>query len=234
MSSEYIHIIDHNKYLHEYLSNIIFINLKHRTDRLNNLISQFNSVGLVDTQTSNIYRFDAIHVYPQGWIGCTKSHIGALELAKEMNLPCVAIIEDDFIWRKHVDKKLIIDTLNSAKNLETSTSWDVFFLSSFLKEKEPIKNHSLFKVTKGQTTAGYIVKQHYYDKLLEVFRESLELQEKFVPTMHEYYKVHGNYAIDQWWHKLQQKDMWISSEIPLGMQCDGVSDIINSYAKNYA
>ena len=52
-----------------------------------------------------------------------------------------------------------------------------------------------------QTTTGYFVKQEYYDKLLNNFKESLErlLRE---PKKYTYF------AIDKYWFSLQHKDRW--------------------------
>ena len=73
--------------------NILFINLKHRKDRLKNSIKQLN---LLKKQIPNINweRFEAIK-HDNGAIGCAMSHLECLYIAKEKNWEHVFICEDD-------------------------------------------------------------------------------------------------------------------------------------------
>lgn len=74
------------------------------------------------------------------------------------------------------------------------------------------------QISNCQTTTGYIVKQHYYDTLINNFREGLA-------------KLMANpankrdYAIDMYWKQLQSADRWYII-LPLTVcQLDGYSDI---------
>ena len=61
---------------------------------------------------------------------------------------------------------------------------------------------SCVKVTRCQTTTGYIVKQHYYDKLIANIKEGIGklLREP---------EKHVLYAIDKYWFQLQEIDTWL-------------------------
>ena len=77
---------------------------------------------------------------------------------------------------------------------------------------------SCVKVTKCQTTTGYLVKSHYFDTLIRNFKEGLNLLLK-EPLQH------AIYAIDKYWFQLQKRDLWYLI-IPLTVvQREDYSDI---------
>ena len=90
------------------------INLKHRTDNLNQCMNNIN-----DIKWLNPIRFEAIH-HKIGYIGCILSHISILKKYKNTNKN-VLIVEDD---------NLIIDKnkLNSILNIldENIFDWDIY------------------------------------------------------------------------------------------------------------
>jgi hypothetical protein len=57
------------------------------------------------------------------------------------------------------------------------------------------------KIQKCQTTTGYLVKNHYYDKLIKNFEEGVNSLIKNLSLMNKY-------AIDQYWVSLQLVDKW--------------------------
>ena len=73
------------------VSNVLYINLEHRTDRKESVIGQLSSIDLSGT------RFNAIKM-KDGRVGCTLSHIKCLELAKENKWDHVLIVEDDILF----------------------------------------------------------------------------------------------------------------------------------------
>lgn len=79
------------------------INLEHRIDRKEHMIKEFSNINL------NLIFINAVKESP-GWVGCLKSHLKIIELAKEKNLDYVLILEDD---------NIIIDKVNFNKRLET-------------------------------------------------------------------------------------------------------------------
>jgi hypothetical protein len=82
------------------------------------------------------------------------------------------------------------------------------------------------------TTTGYIVQSHYYDTLLENYKQGI---------MHLIKNPENKnlYAIDKFWLSLQKRDNWFLT-IPLSVvQRENFSDIekkvtnFNSYMLNY-
>jgi hypothetical protein len=62
-------------------------------------------------------------------------------------------------------------------------------------------DESCVKISKCQTTTGYLVQGHYYDTLIQNYREGIQNLIKY-PDKHKFF------AIDKYWFKLQEKDKW--------------------------
>jgi GR25 family glycosyltransferase involved in LPS biosynthesis len=184
--------------------NILYINLNHRTDRNEHVVQQIETIGCTPI------RIEAVEC-KQGAIGCAMSHIRCIELAKEQNLPFVCIVEDDITF---TNPDLFREQLDSF--LSSSIDWDVLLLGTnmappFDKEK------GCLRVFNAQTTTGYIVKQHYYDTLLNSFKKS-------VGYLLTYYNV-KLFAIDIQWKQLQQRDRWYVLHPLTVIQREDYSDI---------
>lgn len=95
---------------------IYVINLKKRTDRLERVKKDFTKYNLI--------MVEAIED-EEGWVGCFKSHLKCIELAKEKKLPYIIVIEDDcrIVSETTFDTnlKLILNYLES--NME---EWNIF------------------------------------------------------------------------------------------------------------
>ena len=83
---------------------ILYINLEHRKDRKKQILEVLKKQGVKD---SRIKRIDAIREKYNGHIGCCKSHIKALEYAKQKKYNHVIIFEDDFVFTRSKKKYLI-------------------------------------------------------------------------------------------------------------------------------
>ena len=84
----------------------MYINLENRLDRKKQITGELEKMKIPQNK---IMRVDAIYNKYNGHIGCCSSHIKAITLAKQMNLPHVVILEDDFIFTKtkeEVDQKI--------------------------------------------------------------------------------------------------------------------------------
>lgn len=182
-----------------------YINLAHRTDRKEELERQFSGV----TDTVSLERFNAIR-HEKGAIGCSLSHIACIEMAKTRGLDYVVILEDDF--QLIVSPEQLVEQIKRLLALE----WDVCLLSAYV-QKITDKTDTHAKVTAAQTATAYIVRAHYYDKLLANFKQSvanLIAGERY-----------STYALDQYWKQLQSVDNWIISIPLLGVQRPSFSDI---------
>jgi hypothetical protein len=74
------------------------------------------------------------------------------------------------------------------------------------------------RVFKCQTTTGYLVKQHYYDKLINNVKEGIQ---KLLQAPQN----HRLYAIDKHWFQLQQQDYWFLITPLTVIQREDYSDI---------
>lgn len=192
---------------HPLLDNILYINMEKRTDRNEHVQKELDKLN-----TPNGYeRFNA--VCPKngnGEIGCSLSHLRCIEIAKERNYPFVFICEDDITF---TNPKLFQTNLQrfwdffgqpltkieeeNFSNDPPRIKWDVIIVGGNNGHPfEPIYDFAI-RVYNCQTTAGYIVANHYYDTLLKNFREGVENLMRH-PTQGPLY------AVDIYWKKMQR------------------------------
>jgi GR25 family glycosyltransferase involved in LPS biosynthesis len=191
----------------ELFQHTFFINLEHRTDRLDHVTKQLNNMGIVGE------RFSAIRT-KNGAIGCTMSHISCLELAKSRQYPHVFICEDDIMFLNPGILKKSAEEFVKKENLE----WDMLLIGGNNVPPYQVIDKYCIRISNCQTTTGYVVKQHYYDVLIANFRESVsQLLREPVNK--------NDYALDMYWKRLQKEGKWYML-VPLTVvQCDGYSDI---------
>jgi GR25 family glycosyltransferase involved in LPS biosynthesis len=171
------------------ITNVFYINLESRPDRKSHVEEQLKLIGI------NATRFNAIKL-PNGALGCSMSHLKCLELAKQQNLDHILVVEDDI---KFLNPSLFVNQLN--KFLNTHKTWDVVLVAGNNIPPYKVIDDSCVKITKCQTTTGYMVKSHYFDTLIDNIREGIK------HLMREPEK-HVLYAIDKYWFRLQDKDLW--------------------------
>lgn len=190
----------------EFVKHVLYINLKSRPDRRQHVEQQLKLIGV------NANRFDAIK-NENGAIGCSLSHLKCLSIAKENNWPHVMIVEDDI---KFLDPSLFTRQFNNF--IDSGISYDVILVAGNNIPPYEKVNDSSIKVTRCQTTTGYIVKQHYYDTLINNMKTGvLRLMKE--PLNHRLY------AIDKYWFQLQEKDNWYLITPPSVTQREDYSDI---------
>lgn len=231
LSENYFNPNSKNMVFNDFFDKILYINLDHRKDRKQQILNEFNKM---DINENKIHRIDAIHEKYNGHIGCAKSHIKALNYAKENNYKNVVIFEDDFIFTQNK-----IDVNNKINKFlkENSNKWDVVQLTSHyvtfrdgtvLPNKNHIKNNKknnninnqndnindISLINKATTSSSYMINNKFYDKLINNLNSSVEKMEE---EMVEFNKKNNNikikkkstnYALDQYWHSLQQNSKW--------------------------
>ncbi len=94
------------------------INLEERKDRWDNIIKTY------DSKYFNLIRINAIKER-KGWIGCLKSHIECIKLAKNNNLKNIMVIEDDCIPMEN-QEKFIERIFKIKKYLDSSDDWEIY------------------------------------------------------------------------------------------------------------
>lgn len=193
----------------ELFTNTLFINLEHRKDRLQHINQELEKMGICGE------RFNAVKT-KVGSIGCTMSHIKCLEIAKERNYPYVFICEDDIMF---LNPDILKDSLHKFYDNNT-INWDVLLIGGNNVPPYEKTSDYCIKVSNCQTTTGYVVKQHYYDTLVDNFRDS-------VKNLIREPANHREYALDIYWKRLQRIANWYMLTPFTVVQLDGHSDIEN-------
>lgn len=193
----------------ELIKNTLFINLEHRTDRLEHVKLELQKLGI------NGERVNAVKS-KIGAIGCTLSHIRCLELAKQRGYEYVFICEDDITF---MNPELLLKNLTKFHE-EDNMMWDMIIIGGNNVPPYQNINDNCVRVFYCQTTTGYIIKNSYYDTLLKNFKESASLLMKN-PTP-EGKKI---YSLDMYWKRLQMQDFWFMITPPTVTQYENYSDI---------
>ena len=180
------------------LQNTLFINLDHRTDRLDHVLQEFQKLNITAE------RFNAVKT-ASGNIGCTLSHIKCLELAKQREYPFVFICEDDI---QFTNPAVFLENLHKFYSLyKTGFHWDVLIVGGNTCPPFQQINDFCVRTYNVQTTTGYIVQKHYYDRLIDNFKDGLQ---RLIREPHNK-KI---YSIDIHWKQLQSVDHWFIT-VPL-------------------
>lgn len=189
-----------------------YINLAIRKDRNKYICDTILKLPFFN----KVQRFDAIKDNRRG-VGCNQSHIKALECIKKIQNPrdYYIILEDDI----RIDNNKFQKFLIKFNQIKDQDNWDVILLGgSYLhvkKDDNTIKQ--FYRVVRSQTTVGYIVKYNYIQKLINNFQQSMNL---FLKTQ-DYLK----YAMDVYWHCLQESDKWYIYKEFFCDQIESYSDI---------
>ena len=189
-----------------YIMNVFYINLDSRTDRKQLVENELNELEW------KYERFPAIEK-EDGRLGCSMSHLRVLMMAKERNLDHVVILEDDIHFKNPV-------FFNEHLKKAITHDFDVLLIAGNIRPPiTPTDNPNLFRVQKSYTTTGYIVKKHYYDKLIQNYKMGILQLMKNPEQM-------GRYEIDVFWDTLQQKDNWFIIMPRTVTQLSDYSDIL--------
>ena len=188
------------------IQHAFYINCDHRIDRKQQVEAELEAIGI------NATRFNAIKTN-NGRIGCTLSHLKLLEMAIENDWSHLLILEDDIQFLNPTLFKI-----QFSEFLSLHDDWDVvLFAGNNIPPYFPIDN-TCVKVTRCQTTTGYLVNGNYLKTLHDNIKEGLNKLMKN-PQMHFYF------AIDKYWFYLQQLNNWYLI-IPLSVvQRESYSDI---------
>ena len=207
-----------------------YINLDYRTDRKERAIKEFQKIGI-----KNPNRFSAIKNDNHGGIGCGLSHVAVLEKAKQNGWDYVIIMEDDI---KFYDPEETVRKINNV--FQSDIEWDVMLIGSIAHERGLIEsiNEDCVRVNGGfVNTTMYIVKRHYYDTLINLWKKDMiSFENEIIKNKKNMNKdlitrIYHRYAIDQAWKQLQKKDKFITI-IPNKVNQSGFSsDIWSTHYK---
>ena len=172
------------------IKNIFYINLDTRPDRKSFFENQMRMIGI-----NNAKRFNAIK-HNIGAIGCSSSHLELLKYAKQQNMDHILIMEDDIMFTR---PKLFVYYLNNF--LTKHKNFDVLLIAGNNMGEYTRLDNFCVKISKCQTTTGYLVKSHYYDRLIQNYEEGINNLKQNIGLINKY-------AIDQHWTRLQLRDIW--------------------------
>jgi glycosyl transferase family 25 len=196
------------------LDRFFYINLDKRKDRMEEFLGEYKKMNLPDDK---LERFPAILNAKNPDLGCLRSHLSVLKLAKERGYKFIVIFEDDF--------EFLIDSSTFSNNLKEFFSLDLDFkavmLSYNMTGEPPIAFNKLVGITHDvQTASGYIVNMNYSEE----FINCLEYGYKMLKKTGE----HWNYMNDQVWKSLQKDDKWYYFMDRVGKQRKSFSNLANS------
>jgi GR25 family glycosyltransferase involved in LPS biosynthesis len=208
-----------------HIDTIYYINLDHRIDRKEKFLECMNDLQV---PKSKIERISAIYEPNLGALGCTKSHMLALETFINSDKNTCIIFEDDFTYK---NKETF--WINITKFFELNIPFDIIQLSYNTSQYSncvvykaiDTKYDFLKKAEITITASSYIITKQFAPKLLENFKESAQLHTRAGIKTH-------NYCHDVYWNLLKSNSEWYLIYPPPGYQHNSYSDIENTYV-NY-
>ena len=171
------------------------------------LVNELNNIGIKST------RFNAIKM-TNGAIGCSMSHLKLLEDAKKNQLDHILIVGDDITF---LDPSLFKTQINKFFELHNN-KWDVILFAGNNMPPFEIIDDTCIKVSRCQTTTGYLVNGHYINVLISNIKMGLT---HLINSPTETVK----YAIDKFWFVLQNNSKWYLITPLTVVQREDYSDI---------
>lgn len=199
------------------IKHAVYINLDSRGDRRALFETQIDELQCQypqDFAFAPVARFSAIRDTENGAIGCTKSHIECIRIAKNNGWDHVLIFEDDALI---IHPEVLVHQVSSFLS-RFRDEWDVVLFSGNNYPPFKIEAPDCFQIANCQTTGCYLVCSRYYDTLLCNFEEGLA---GLIANP-------GNasvYACDAYWKQLQCSDRWFLITPLCIIQRAGYSDI---------
>jgi hypothetical protein len=192
---------------------ILYINLAHRLDRKQHCLDE---ISKIDPLFAKTHRIDAVYQKDNGALGCTRSHIKALQqFIDHSEWKTCLIMEDDFTFR--------FDSIKTNESIHylihSCKDFDVLLLGTGIHDYKSVPsmwNH-IHKVERSQTTSAYIVTKEYASRLLQNFIESEQL---IVSNGYQ-----PEYSLDNYWKRLMPLSKWFTLDYRIGYQYENFSDI---------
>jgi glycosyl transferase family 25 len=185
-----------------HIEKVIYINLDAHVEKRNVIENQLKYFDM------DFERYSAVPIQEDG-IGCARSHLDVLKLARQRGYKNVLIMEDDLLFT--VSKEEF--NAQITKLFENIPDFDVCMLAYNLQKGEVYTEYPfLLNNIETQTASAYLVNHTMYDTLINLYEEANVLLEKT--------RQHWIYANDQIWKPLQLTKKWYCFTLPLGRQSD--------------
>ena len=192
------------------IDKIIYINLDTRTDRNERILNEFKRVGFPEEK---IQRFSASSYEGCPNTGCLLSHATVLEMAYDMDLKNVLILEDDFVFIEDADK--VQQDLKTFFDMKIN--WDVLMLTTCAAVVSEHTDSLVSRISSSGNGAGYLVNRSMMLELSTLFKSNVE---NLFNT-----KQHWIYQNDILWKTLMPSSKWFMFNHYLGYQQEGYSDL---------
>lgn len=163
------------------------INLKKRTDRKQEILSQLGQLGIINWEF-----FDAIDgetvfydgKLKRGQIGCLYSHLEIIKKAKALKLPHVIIMEDDAIFDGR------FNTNSGIVFSQIPADWQMFYFGAHNYRSLEMVSANIGKCVTSLSTICYAVKEDIYDLLIEQLSKVDILDIVYVNKIHPVVKAY--------------------------------------------
>ena len=202
----------------EYIDAILYINLEHRQDRKEHCL---NEIKKIDPTFSKTHRIEAVCNKSNGALGCSLSHISALELfIKNPSWNSIMLLEDDFTFVSDNTSDINTSIIYLLKN---APHFDMLLLGVGIDDlkTDTTSDDLILKVNSSQTTSGYIVtRQYVYTLLANYIKSSNKLKT---------YGLKTEWCLDQFWKRIMPFGNWYTLKNRIGYQYGNVSDIENGH-----
>jgi len=192
------------------IDKIIYINMDARADRKSALLQEFERVSFPEDK---IIRFPASSYNGCPNSGCLLSHANVLEMAYDMDLQNVLVLEDDFIFIDDVTK--IHADIKAFFKL--NIDWDVVMLTTCAAVVSESTNSLISRISSSGNGAGYLVNRSMMLELSTLFKSNVE---NLYST-----KQHWVYQNDILWKTIMPTSQWYMFNHYLGYQKEGYSDL---------
>ena len=199
----------------DYFDHIFCINIDERTDRWEESLKEFDSIGITD----RVERFSGIKDV-NGNNGCGMSHIEIVKICKKMNYQRPLILEDDVIFLDNAADNL----KKSLEELKEYENWSLFYLGGTLNRKPMQKLNNTIVTDFMATTSSYLLNPSMYDFIIEDAPK----------YYYDNWVTAGRWPIDDYYVcKIQREyanenDVYAFAATPLiALQRDSYSDIEN-------
>jgi GR25 family glycosyltransferase involved in LPS biosynthesis len=200
----------------EFIDHIYFINLDHRTDRLQQFQEEIQKLAPLN----KVERIQAVHKPELGGLGCSLSHVKTLETFLKSEYKNCLVFEDDFMISRDIHYcKFLLKHLFTEK-----INFDMVMLAGNILNQTATSSPFVHKVLDGQTSSAYLITKDFAKILHANLAKGASLLEQWYTEHKE--KKH-EYCLDIYWKQLQPTYNWFVFHPKIGIQREGYSDIEN-------
>jgi GR25 family glycosyltransferase involved in LPS biosynthesis len=154
-----------------------YINLEHRTDKKEALISHLNNLNILDSFT----RSEGVRPEDLGYvrsgdkfeileysIAAAKSHQNVIRDAKYNNYECILVLEDDALFHIDSESNGLEVAKKAIEQIRQIDDWQLLYLGGDLGEPAiNLVNSNLIKTVNVASSHAYVIHRRSYDYLLD-------------------------------------------------------------------